>query len=176
MWTNYEIATGLDKKEGKTRTATYLTCIGADALEIFDGFVFAFICILVFSFARQMFTQLFKVSFASCSNFFLVALYERYCFNKRDQEQGENIDTYVAALRTLVKTCNYGTLEEILIRDRIIIGIRENACILVFSFARQMSTQLFKVSFASCSNFFLVAFSRIPMTILSRIKLSSNVP
>jgi len=34
MWTNYEIATGLDKKEGKTRTATFLTCIGADALEI----------------------------------------------------------------------------------------------------------------------------------------------
>jgi hypothetical protein len=30
-----------DKKEGKTRTATFLTCIGADALEIFDGFVFA---------------------------------------------------------------------------------------------------------------------------------------
>jgi hypothetical protein len=23
MWTNYEIATGLDKKEGKTRTATF---------------------------------------------------------------------------------------------------------------------------------------------------------
>jgi hypothetical protein len=48
--------------------------------------------------------------------------YERYCFNKRDQEQGENIDTYVAALRTLVKTCNYGTLEDSLIRDRIVSG------------------------------------------------------
>ena len=64
---------------------------------------------------------------AKFENFCIGETYERYCFNKRDQEQGENIDTYVAALRTLVKTCNHGTLEESLIRDRIVIGIRENA-------------------------------------------------
>jgi hypothetical protein len=64
---------------------------------------------------------------AKFENFCIGETYERYCFNKRDQEQGENIDTYVAALRTLVKTCNYGTLEESLIRDRIVIGIRDNA-------------------------------------------------
>ena len=120
MWTNYEIATGLDKNQGKTRTATILTCIDADALEIFDGFVFA----------NEGEANDVDNVIAKFENFCIGKTnetYERYCFNKRDQEQGENIDTYVAALRTLVKTCNYGTLEESLIRDRIVIGIRENA-------------------------------------------------
>lgn len=40
MWTNYEVATGLENKDNETRTATFLTCIGPDALEIFDGSVF----------------------------------------------------------------------------------------------------------------------------------------
>jgi hypothetical protein len=52
--------------------------------------------------------------------------YERYKFNKRDQEQSETIDTYVASIRTLSKTCNYGEIEESLIRDRIVIGIKDN--------------------------------------------------
>ncbi|CAG2219480.1 unnamed protein product [Mytilus edulis] len=120
MWTNYEIATGLEKQEGKTRTATFLTCIGADALEIFDGFVFA----------NEGETNDIDAVIEKFENFCIGKTnetYERYCFNKRDQEQGENIDTYVAALRTLVKTCNYGTIEESLIRDRIVIGLRENS-------------------------------------------------
>jgi len=53
--------------------------------------------------------------------------YERYQFNKRDQELNESIDSYVAVLRNLVKTCNYGTLETNLILDRIVMGIRENS-------------------------------------------------
>ena len=53
--------------------------------------------------------------------------YERYCFNKRDQEAGESIETYVASLRSLAKTCNYGELANDLIRDRIVVGIRDNS-------------------------------------------------
>ena len=49
--------------------------------------------------------------------------YERYIFNARFQEETENIDVYLAELRKLAKTCNYGTLEDDLIRDRIVIGI-----------------------------------------------------
>lgn len=38
--------------------------------------------------------------------------YERYTFNKREQEVNETIDSYVAALRTLVKTCKFEDLKE----------------------------------------------------------------
>ena len=51
-------------------------------------------------------------------------IYERYVFNRRDQESNESVDAYVTALRKLAKTCNYGTLADSLIRDRIVVGIK----------------------------------------------------
>ena len=53
-------------------------------------------------------------------------IYERYCFNKRDQEVDETIELYVTTLRKLAKTCNFGTLGNSLIRDRLVVGIRDN--------------------------------------------------
>ena len=37
-WTNYEIATGLDKKESKVRVATLLTVIGKESARIYNTF------------------------------------------------------------------------------------------------------------------------------------------
>ena len=54
-------------------------------------------------------------------------IYERYRFNKRDQEAGESIEFYVGKLRSLAKSCNYGELTDRLIRDRLVVGIRENS-------------------------------------------------
>ena len=53
-------------------------------------------------------------------------IYEGYRFNKRDQEPNKSLDAYVTALRTSVKTCNFGVLENSLIRDRIVIGVGDN--------------------------------------------------
>ncbi|XP_060076924.1 uncharacterized protein K02A2.6-like [Ylistrum balloti] len=119
VWDNYEIATGLSTKDKSLRTATFLTCIGADALEIFEGFEFE-----TEDQAKDinLVIQKFDTFCVGKTN----ETYERYCFNKRDQEQSENIDTYVSILRTLAKTCNYGALEDDLIRDRMVIGIRDN--------------------------------------------------
>jgi len=106
-------------KEKPLRSATFLTCIGSDALEIFEGFEFAN---EDESKDRDIVLQKFNTFCIGKTN----ETYERYCFNKREQEQGENIDIHVSALRTLAKTCNYGTLEENLIRDRIVIGVKDN--------------------------------------------------
>ena len=54
-------------------------------------------------------------------------IYERYVFNKREQAPEESFDTYLAALRTMSKTCNFGDLQESLIRDRIVVGLRDNS-------------------------------------------------
>ena len=37
-WDNSEIASGISGKDTKLRTATLLTCVGAEAMDIFDGF------------------------------------------------------------------------------------------------------------------------------------------
>ena len=53
-------------------------------------------------------------------------IYERYVFNTVSQEQDESFDQFLNRLRELAATCNFGTLEEEMIRDRIVIGIRDN--------------------------------------------------
>ena len=53
--------------------------------------------------------------------------YERYVFNRRDQESNESVDVYITELRKLAKTCNYGSLTDSLIRDRMVVGINGNS-------------------------------------------------
>ncbi|CAH3149268.1 unnamed protein product [Porites lobata] len=69
--------------------------------------------------------------------------YERYVFNRRDQESNESVDAYVTALRKLAKTCNYGTLADSLIRDRIVVGINDNS-------ARKKLLQAGKLTLSQC--------------------------
>ncbi|XP_064613329.1 uncharacterized protein K02A2.6-like [Liolophura sinensis] len=119
MWDNYEIATRLCDLESKYRTATLLTCIGVDALDILDGLTFT----------QEEDKQDIDIVLQKFETFCVGETnetYERYCFNRRDQETSEAVDSYVAVLRTLAKTCNYGQLEDSLIRDRIVVGIRDN--------------------------------------------------
>ena len=42
--------------------------------------------------------------------------YQRYVFNRRDQEINESVHAYVTEPRKLTKTCNYGALTDSLIR------------------------------------------------------------
>ena len=49
-------------------------------------------------------------------------IYEHYVFNSCDQEIGERFDSYLNKLRKLIKTCRYSTLEDELLRDRIVMG------------------------------------------------------
>ena len=53
--------------------------------------------------------------------------FERYLFNKREQQEGESIDQYVAELRILAQSCNFcNCLHDSLIRDRIVLGIKDS--------------------------------------------------
>ena len=98
---------------------TLLTCLAPDALETVDGLRFA--SNLERKNPDVVLTKLEEVCIGETNE-----TYERYQFNKRDQKVNESIDSYVAVLRYLAKTCNYGTLEDNLICDRIVIGVREH--------------------------------------------------
>ena len=52
--------------------------------------------------------------------------YERYLFNKREQELAESIDQYCTALMRLSEHCGFGNLRESLIRDRLILGVKND--------------------------------------------------
>ena len=54
-------------------------------------------------------------------------IYERAHFNKRDQKEGESVKEYITVLHELVETCDYGTLRDKMLRDCLVVGIRDAA-------------------------------------------------
>ncbi|XP_044171830.1 uncharacterized protein LOC122956222 [Acropora millepora] len=51
-------------------------------------------------------------------------VYERYIFNTCRQIEGETVDGYVNRLRKHASTCGFGTLNDELIRDRLVLGTK----------------------------------------------------
>ena len=43
------------------------------------------------------------------------------------QENAKQVGATLTALRSLIKTCNFGTLQDNLLRDRVVLGKRENS-------------------------------------------------
>ena len=54
------------------------------------------------------------------------AVFERAKFNKRVQLVGESAEQYITALYQLAENCNYGELKSEMIRDRLVVGIRDD--------------------------------------------------
>ena len=69
--------------------------------------------------------------------------FERYTFKICVQQESETNDAYVSKLRKLAKACNYGELEQSLIRDRIVYGIIDNT-------ARKRLLQEDKLTLTKC--------------------------
>ena len=47
-------------------------------------------------------------------------IYERHVFRREAQRLGEGVDTFVARLRKVSRTCEYGSLQEDMIRDQLV--------------------------------------------------------
>ena len=46
-------------------------------------------------------------------------------FNHRKQESGESIDSFITSLYNLTEHCDYGALSNDLVRDILVVGIRD---------------------------------------------------
>ena len=75
---------------------------------------------------------------ASFDGFFKVRKNERAKFNKRSQLPDEPAEQFIANLYNLASDCNFGDLKNELIRDRIVVGIRDAS----LSERLQMDTEL----------------------------------
>ena len=119
QWQDYEVATGLDKQEQKIRLATFRSAMGKDCLQIFLN--------LKLSSEQQQdineCIEALEAYFKPKRN----VVYERYLFNMCQQNPDETVDGYVNRLRKAASTCQFGTLTEELIRDRLLIGLRDHA-------------------------------------------------
>ena len=53
-------------------------------------------------------------------------IFQRAKFNRRRQEDGKTVDTFITVLHTLAEHCDYGTLKDEMIRDRIVVGLQDS--------------------------------------------------
>lgn len=117
-WQNYEIAADLTDVPAKKRAAVFLACVGSAAYSVFRTFKFereedkADVDKIIDAFEKHCIGE---------AN----VTYERYLFHQRVQQPGELFEDFFADLRKMARTCEFGQLEDSLIRDRIVIGIRD---------------------------------------------------
>uniref|UniRef100_A0A8C2B8P6 ribonuclease H n=1 Tax=Cyprinus carpio TaxID=7962 RepID=A0A8C2B8P6_CYPCA len=115
----YMTATGIEGKSQKVQSSTLLHVIGDEALEIYN----------TFEFTQQEDRLKLKVLLDKFEEHFTPhrnVTFERHVFNTRVQDPGENIDQFVTDLRTKARSCEYGDLCDSLIKDRIVVGIRDD--------------------------------------------------
>jgi len=118
-WKNYEVATDLNEKSDEKRVATLLAVIGDDALKVYNTFQWEDVSQAV------NYADVISKFEAYCNPKKNIA-YERYIFNLRKQRESEKIDDFVTDLKSLASSCEFGALEESLIRDKLILGIRDS--------------------------------------------------
>ena len=115
---DYEVATGLDKKDNKVHLATLRTVMGKDCLSIFN----------LLPLTEDQRSSV-KTCLDSLEEHFkpkVNVVYERYLFNSAVQNPGEKIDDFVHRLRELSKSCDYGMLCDDLVHDRMVLGMTDN--------------------------------------------------
>ena len=120
VWDNYEISSQLNEHPTGRRTATLLTCFSPSALKLFNSLNFA-----NEDDKKKIDVVLEKMS-AACKGE-VNTTYERYIFNTRTQGSSESVDNFYSELLALSKTCEFGNIVDSLIRDRMVVGLRDSA-------------------------------------------------
>ena len=94
-WTNYAVATELDKKSQQVQVATFLTVIGEDTREVYSTFT---------DWRTEGDESKIDPVIAKFDEYCRLRKnipFERYCFNRRQQESGEIYEQYRTTLRKL---------------------------------------------------------------------------
>ncbi|GBN38205.1 Transposon Ty3-G Gag-Pol polyprotein [Araneus ventricosus] len=116
---NYLLATEKDERTDKIKIAILLNLLGSEGLEIFNTFKFEP------PESQKNYSEVLQKFEEYCSPRQNV-VYERYKFFSCVQKEGQAIECYVTQLKTLASTCEFEEQENGLIRDRIVLGIRDS--------------------------------------------------
>ncbi|GBN33421.1 hypothetical protein AVEN_158696-1 [Araneus ventricosus] len=113
----YRIAPGLSTKTGNEQANSLLYIIREQAEDNFSSFGLS-----------ETEQDDFDIVLKKFNDHFVVkknTIFERAHFNKRVQLDVESVNTFITALYILTEHCEYGVLRDELIRDRIVVGIRD---------------------------------------------------
>ncbi len=110
----YFTAIEAGKKAEAVQIAIFLSCIGEDALHVYNTFLFADDERNKMAAVREKFERYFSPR--------RNVVFERYQFWRLQQQQGENVDAFVIALRLRAKSCEFGDLTDSMIRDKVVLS------------------------------------------------------
>ena len=117
-WGHYVILTKLSQQSREYQVALLLHTLGDEALRVYNGFQFT-------TPEEDRTIAEITAQFDTFAVGEVNETYERFIFNKRDQKDGESFESFLAAIRNLVRTCNYcDNCVNSIVRDRIVLGIQ----------------------------------------------------
>lgn len=111
------LATGKNNKESPVKVAILLNIIGEEGLEIFNNFTISEEDKKKYEKVIEEFEKYLKPT--------VNEVYERFVFYRRNQHENESVEHFVKELKTLAKTCGFGDQTETMVRDRIVLGVRD---------------------------------------------------
>ena len=111
----YRIVAGLFDQDDKVQINTLVYAMGGNANDILKSFHLS-----EKDYVYETVIQQFTSHFVGQSN----VIFERARFNKRVQGEKESVVDFIEALYKLAETCQFRDLTSELIRDRIVVGIR----------------------------------------------------
>ena len=114
----YRAASGLSEESEERQISTLLYCMGEKAEDVLRSTAISDENLKKFGKVIDQFDEFFKVR----KN----VIFERARFNRRSQLEGESVEEFITALYQLVENCDYGTLQDEMIRDRIVVGIKDS--------------------------------------------------
>ena len=115
---HFKSASGLDEKPEEVQVNVLLYTMGANADDIFQSFELSDDNKKVYKTVKEKFDSYFiKTRNIVC---------EHAVFNRRKQEEGESVETFITTLYSLVGHCEYGNLREEMIHDQIVVGFRDS--------------------------------------------------
>ena len=115
----FRVASGLKEEDPEKQVSTLLYCLGEEAEAILESTNIKDEEWKVYNTVVQKFDDFFKIH----KN----VIYECARFNCRNQLQGETAEQYIMALYNLASNCEYGTMKDELIRDKLVVGILDEA-------------------------------------------------
>ena len=115
----FRTASGLSTEDDLRQVSTLLYCLGEEADDVLISTNISEEDRKVYNSVMAKFDEFFKVR----KN----VIFERAKFNRRNQLPGETAEQYITALYSLIESCDYGNLKEEMLRDRIVVGIRDTA-------------------------------------------------
>lgn len=115
---NFDIyldATELSGKAEPIKIGVFLNIIGQDAVEVFDTFGLS-------DAQKASYVAVIKAFSDFCTpkkN----TVYERFMFYQRKQKEGESFDSFLMEIKMLVRNCEFGDQESVMLRDQIVMGV-----------------------------------------------------